>query len=97
MRNISHIDAIQTIKCLSLLIVVLERLECLSWFPWIRELRESHQDRKFVLNHVKWDADVSTKKEEEELNVLHMTIWRVLHVHLLYSYHLKMSAKSYAS
>jgi hypothetical protein len=44
---------------------------------------------KCVLNHVVRDAGVNTRQEGEELNVLHMTIWRVLHEQVLYSYHLQ--------
>jgi hypothetical protein len=42
-----------------------------------------------VLEHVDRDADVSTRQVGEQLNVLHMTIWRELQEQLLYPYHLQ--------
>jgi hypothetical protein len=44
---------------------------------------------KHVLNNADRDAGVSTRQVGEELSVPHMAIWRVLHEHLLYPYHLK--------
>jgi hypothetical protein len=38
--------------------------------------------------HVDRDEGVSMRHLGEELNVSHMTIWRILNEHLLYPYHL---------
>jgi hypothetical protein len=43
-----------------------------------------------VLDHVDRDAGSSMRQVEEELNVLHKTIWRLLHEQLLYHYHLRV-------
>jgi hypothetical protein len=48
-----------------------------------------------VLDHVDRDAGVSTKQAEKELNLFHMTIWRVLHEQLFYFYHLQRAQISY--
>jgi hypothetical protein len=42
-----------------------------------------------VLDHADRDVGVSTRQVEEVLNVTHMTIWRVLHEHLLSPFHLE--------
>jgi hypothetical protein len=41
-----------------------------------------------VLDYVDRDTGVSTRQVEEELNVSHVTIWRVLHEEMLYRFHL---------
>jgi hypothetical protein len=58
-------------------------LEYLNRFLWIFNERETSGWR--VLDHVDRDAGVNTWQLREELDVSHMTIWRVL----LYPYHLQ--------
>jgi hypothetical protein len=58
-------------------------------FLWIGEDRavQTPDMEKHVLDHVDWDAGVSTWQMEEELDVPQMAIWKVLHEQLLYPYH----------
>jgi hypothetical protein len=42
-----------------------------------------------VQDPVYWDAGVSITQVGEELNVLHIAIWKVLHEQLLHPYHLQ--------
>jgi hypothetical protein len=57
---------------------------------WGREraFRTSVMEER-VLDRADRDVGVSTRQVEEELNVAHMTIWRVLHEHLLSPFHLQ--------
>jgi hypothetical protein len=47
------------------------------------------ESKERVLDHVDMGVGVSTRQVENELNVARMTIWRVLHVHLLSPFHLQ--------
>jgi hypothetical protein len=42
-----------------------------------------------VLDNVDRSTSVIMTQVEEELNVLHLAIWRILHDQLLYPYHLR--------
>jgi hypothetical protein len=59
-------------------------LEHFSRFLWTGEEREKRD-----LDHADRDVGVSTRQVEEELNVAHMIIWRVLHEHLFSPFHLQ--------
>jgi hypothetical protein len=46
--------------------------------------------KRVAIDHVNRDAAVGRIQVMEELNVSHMTVWRVLHEQLLYPYPLRV-------
>jgi hypothetical protein len=64
--------------------------ETLSWCLWIGEEKEraiqTPDVEECVLDHVDRDAGVTTRQVGEELNILNMTISRVLREQVLYPY-----------
>jgi hypothetical protein len=44
------------------------------------------ESKECVLDHVDMGVGVSTRQMENELNVAHMPIWKVLHVHFLFPF-----------